>query len=126
MTSFLFLFLMALTPALAQDDAVAPEVVEEAAAPVAAEEVVAEEAAAPEAAEEAPAAEAVEGEDAPDLVVDVPVSDEEAIADMKEAVASVQNGQWATFLFLLLGILAYGWNRWTASKAASEDAPTEG
>ena len=122
MISFLYLFL-ALSPAFAQDEAAVPEVVEAAAA---VEEAVEE--AAP-VADEAP--EAAEGEEAPAEEaaaapeVEVPATDEEAAEDVKAAISSLQNGQWGTFLVLFLGLLAFGWNRWTASKAASEDAPTE-
>ena len=102
--TIMFMFLTSL--ALAEDEA-AP----------AAEEVPAADEAAPAAEGEAPAEEAKAG--VPE--VEVPQTDEEAIADVKASVDALKNGQWATFVILLFGLLGFGWNRFKGLKEGSKD-----
>jgi hypothetical protein len=133
--TILFMFLMTLG-AFAQDEAGAEEApaadapAEEVEAPAA--EEGGDDAEAPAAEEggeegEAEAGEEAEAEEAAEEVkedvpaVEVPQSDEEAIADVKESVEALKNGQWATFVVLLLGLLAFGWNRFRGLKAGSKD-----
>lgn len=122
-TAFLLALLSFMPTSFAQDvpaDAEAEEVTE---APAEAEDVPAE---APEAEGEEDAEEDAEEEkpEEPLKPVDVPESDEEAIEDVQDAVSALQAGQWATFGVLLLGLLVFVWNRFTASKKGSDPAPS--
>lgn len=129
MSSILFLFLMFGGSAFAQDDA-APET--EATEEAATEEADAPEAEEPKADAEKPKADAEEAEEPKAKAkalpgVEVPSTDAEALKDVQEAVNAVQTGQWATFGVLLIGLLLFGWNRFTsmkAEKAADEAKPT--
>jgi hypothetical protein len=55
--------------------------------------------------------------------VKVPKSDEEAIEDVKKAVEALQTGQWAVFAVLLIGLLVFGWNRFSALKGGGDSEP---
>lgn len=57
--------------------------------------------------------------------VKVPQSDDEAVEDVKKAVEALQTGQWATFAVLLIGLLAFGWNRFSELRGASSDAGSD-
>lgn len=131
--TIMFMFLTSL--ALAEDEAApAAEEVPAAEEAAPAEEATPADEAAPadEATDEAPAegdeAAAEEGDEAPAEEakaevpeVEVPQTDEEAIADVKASVDALKNGQWATFVILLFGLLGFGWNRFKGLKEGSKD-----
>jgi hypothetical protein len=87
---------------------------------------ISEEAAPEDAEDEAAPKDADDSEEGEDPLpeVDVPEDDEEALNDVLDAVGALQTGQWATFAILLIGLLLFGYNRWTASKAAAESTDT--
>ena len=128
--TIMFMFLTSL--ALAEDEA-APAAEEVPAADEAAPAAEGDEAAAPAAegdeaaAEGDEAAPAAEGEAPAEEAkagvpeVEVPQTDEEAIADVKASVDALKNGQWATFVILLFGLLGFGWNRFKGLKEGSKD-----
>lgn len=57
--------------------------------------------------------------------VKVPESDEEAIEDVKKSVEALRTGQWATFAVLLIGLLVFGWNRFSELRSASSDTGSD-
>jgi hypothetical protein len=129
MNPILFLFLLTFGGvAFAQDEGVPATEAAEEAAP-------ADDAAkAPEAAEGEEKPEAAEGEEKPEAEkegkakadlpeVKVPKSDEEAIEDVKKSVEALRTGQWATFAVLLIGLLVFGWNRFSALKGGGDSEP---
>lgn len=43
--------------------------------------------------------------------VEVPATDAEALVELQGAVSALKSGQWATFVVLLIGLLAFAYNR---------------
>jgi len=105
-----FLALATLTFAFAQDPDPAPALEE--AAPEAPEEETPAVDAEPEKKEVVPE-------------VDVPENEDEAVEDVQGAISALQTGQWATFAVLLLGLIVFGYNKWTAAKAAKAADPVD-